>query len=597
MAELPKYRPLGVGIPSVPTVDFVATGAAQARALDAVTKGLNSMSDYVYKKQVAQTQREAAKYAFENPVTAEQIQDAISQGRDIEEIVGDPDTIFGAVTTATAAQQLTTELEIIANKKMAQYSAAIESGGLYSNEQITKMRRDLASMIDAHSEIISGVDVNQALKYNAAANISASSVYKSALEAQIAVDKAAKRAGADEFMRTLPSQMRNILTKKDTDPKQAIGEMVALGRLANDYMISTGNLDYAGAQSSAIQKMITDVQVSVLIDGVFEDSFANNDALRMSRVRKNDFGGRSDLFDILPPAAQAAVRTGIRQKIDARLKDAQIQEKIFDKDGATSFSVLAERYRNSTDVEEQDRIIADMFEVARVTNNRVVNPTTINGLISSKRSAEKDKIEPTKNPQGVGKLKVEIYEEKIQNVSQLQARATELDVTVAEWSTLITTIEKNKDDDYKAGLKEINRAAKIYPGSNQAPTQKQIDKQINYEKKMEIEFSRRLTEWESGGMVGPRPSYVEVAKEITKVAQESKFQKAINNKFGSLKTDYPALSAYFTENKFGDLEDILSDTDLLKDFGLTKKQINRLRANYLSDFDFINEQINSRDGL
>jgi len=597
MAELPKYRPLGVGIPSVPTVDFVATGAAQARNYDAIAKSLNSMSNYVYKKQVAQTKREAAKYAFENPVTAEQIQDAISQGRDIEEIVGDPDTIFGAVTTATAAQQLTTELEIIANKKMAQYSAAIESGGLYSNEQITKMRRDLASMIDAHSEIISGVDVNQALKYNAAANISASSVYKSALEAQIAVDKAVKRAGADEFMRTLPSQMRNILTKKDTDPKQAIGEMVALGRLANDYMISTGDLDYAGAQSSAIQKMITDVQVSVLIDGVFEDSFANNDALRMSRVRKNDFGGRSDLFNILPPAAQAAVRTGIRQKIDARLKDAQIQKEIFDKDSATSFSVLAERYRNSTDVKEQDRIIADMFEVARVTNNRVVNPTTINGLISSKRSAEKDKIEPTKNPQGVGKLKVEIYEEKIQNVSQLQARATELDVTVAEWSTLITTIEKNKDDDYKAGLKEINRAAKIYPGSNQAPTQKQIDKQINYEKKMEIEFSRRLTEWESGGMVGPRPSYVEVAKEITKVAQESKFQKAINNKFGSLKTDYPALSAYFTENKFGDLEDILSDTDLLKDFGLTKKQINRLRANYLSDFDFINEQINSRDGL
>jgi len=77
MAELPKYRPLGVGIPSVPTVDFVATGAAKARAIDAVTKGLNSMTDYLYKKQVAQTQREAMQYAFENPVTAEQIEQAM----------------------------------------------------------------------------------------------------------------------------------------------------------------------------------------------------------------------------------------------------------------------------------------------------------------------------------------------------------------------------------------------------------------------------------------------------------------------------------------------------------------------------------------
>jgi hypothetical protein len=597
MAELPKYRPLGVSIPSIPDVDFVSAGRAQGEVYRSLGKSLDVMVDYVYKRQVAQTKREAAKYAFENPVTAEQIQDAISQGRDIEEIVGDPDTIFGAVTTATAAQQLTTELEIRANKKIAEYSAAIKSGGLYSNEQITEMRRDLTSMIDAHSELIAGLDVTQALKYNAAANTSASTVYKSALEAQMAIDKAAKIAAADEFMRTLPSQMRNILTEKDADPKQVLGKVVALGRLANDVMIGTGDLVYAKAQSSAIQKVITDVQVSVLIDGAFEDSFADNDASRMSRVRKNDFGGRSDIFKVLPPAAQAAVRTGIREKIDARLKDGKIQEEILDRDSATSFSVLAESYRNSTDVEEQDRIIADMFEIARVTNNRIVNPTTINGLISAKRSAEKAEIEPTKNPQGVGKLKVEIYEEKIQNVSQLAARAIQLDVTVAEWSNLITTIEKNKDDDYKAGLKEINRAAKIYPGSNQAPTQKQIDKQINYEKKMEAEFLRRLTEWQSGGMVGPRPSYVDVAKEITKVAQESKFQKAIDNKFGSLKTDYPALSAYFTENKFGDLENILNDNNLLKEFGLTKKQINRLRANYLSDVDFINEQINSRDGL
>ena len=107
MAELPRYRPLGLAIPSVPTVDFTMAGRARARAGDAVAKGLDAMGDYVYKRQVAQTKREAAKYSFENPVTAEQIQDAIAQGRDLEEIVGDPDTVFGSITTATAAQQLT----------------------------------------------------------------------------------------------------------------------------------------------------------------------------------------------------------------------------------------------------------------------------------------------------------------------------------------------------------------------------------------------------------------------------------------------------------------------------------------------------------
>jgi len=140
MAELPKYRPLGVGIPSVPTVDFVATGAAKARNYNAITKSLNSMSEYVYKKQVAQTERDAAQYAFENPVSAKQIEDAISQGRDIDEIVGDPDTVFGAVTNATIAQQLTTELEIDANKKISAYSTAIKSGGYIQINKLAQCR-------------------------------------------------------------------------------------------------------------------------------------------------------------------------------------------------------------------------------------------------------------------------------------------------------------------------------------------------------------------------------------------------------------------------------------------------------------------------
>jgi ribosomal protein L9 len=597
MAKDLRYRPLGVGIPSVPTVDFVATGAAQARNYNAIAKSLDSMNEYLYKKQVKITEREAAQYAFENPVTAEQIQDAISQGRDIEEIVGDPDTVFGAVTSATIAQQLTTELEINASKKVAAYSAAIKSGGLYTNEQIGAMRADLTAMITGHSETIAAIDPNQALKYNAAANVSASSVYKSALEMKLSVEKAVKVAAAEEFLAGLPNEFADNLTSKDKDFKTALGDLEIMARKAKDVVISTGDLKYANRKFPEIEKMLKDVQVGVLIDAAFDESFADNDAKRISRVRKNDFGEKSELFNMLSPSVQATIRTGIRERIDARLKDDTIQEKILDDDSATSFSVLAEDFRNSTSAQEQERLIADMFEVARTTNNRVVNPTTINGLISAKRSAEKAQEEPTKNPIGVGTLKVEIYQDKIQTIPQLQARALQLDVTIEEWSGLITTIEKNKNDDYKLGLKEINRAAKIYPGSGQAPTQKQIDKQINYEKKMDTEFEAQLTEWEGGGMIGPRPSYVNIAKKITKDAQESKFQTAINNKFTSYKTDFPSLSAYFTEQKFEDLEDILNDTDLLKDFGLSKKQINRLRANYLVDVDFLNEQISGRDGL
>ena len=299
MAELPKYRPLGVGIPSVPTVDFVATGAAQARALDAVTKGLNSMSDYVYKKQVAQTQREAAKYAFENPVTAEQIQDAISQGRDIEEIVGDPDTVFGAVTTATAAQQLTTELQIEANKKISSYSAMIKNG---QDIDISDMRQDLSDMIGSHSKLIAGIDVDQGLKYSAAVNSSASTLYKSALEAKLQIYQTQKIAAADNALSYYPAEFKSILQQPDADIQIVLGQLTAKAAEAVDIAINTGNKEYGVKKSAEVQTMLSKAKVGVLLDHMKKPGNAR-------AALSGDFGERySPLYAVLNDEEKTLLR-------------------------------------------------------------------------------------------------------------------------------------------------------------------------------------------------------------------------------------------------------------------------------------------------
>ena len=47
MAEkLPRYRPLGVSIPSVPTVDYVSAGAAAARGWQSMSAALDKMSGF-----------------------------------------------------------------------------------------------------------------------------------------------------------------------------------------------------------------------------------------------------------------------------------------------------------------------------------------------------------------------------------------------------------------------------------------------------------------------------------------------------------------------------------------------------------------------
>ena len=299
MAELPKYRPLGVGIPSVPTVDFVATGAAKARAIDAVTKGLNSMTDYLYKKQVQITKREAAQYAFENPVSAEQIQDAISQGRDIEEIVGDPDTVFGAVTTATAAQQLTTELQIEASKKISSYSAMIKAG---QDIDIQSMRNDLTAMIDGHSELIAGIDPAQGLKYSAAVNATASTAYKSALENKLKIAQTKSIVKIDGLIKELPNRLKEIIGAKDVDVEIALGTAAILIDEAKNAAINTGKFEYATKTAEDLNGMVTKAKIGVLLD------HAKKPGNERAALRGN-FGERNNaLFATLNDEEKALLR-------------------------------------------------------------------------------------------------------------------------------------------------------------------------------------------------------------------------------------------------------------------------------------------------
>lgn len=299
MAELPKYRPLGVAIPTVQSVDFVSAGRAQGDVYRSIGKSLDVMVDYVYKKQVASTKREAAKYAFENPVTAEQIQDAIAEGRDIEEIVGDPDTIFGAVTTATAAQQLTTELQIEANKKISSYSAMIKAG---QDVDISKMRDDLSSMISGHSELIAEIDPNQGLKYSATVNASASTAYKSALEAKLQIYQTQKIAAADDALSYYPADFKKILQQPDTDIKTMLGQLTVKAFEARDIAINTGNKEYGIKKSAEIEEMVSKAKIGTLLDHMKQPGNAR-------AALSGDFGERySPLYAVLNDDEKVALR-------------------------------------------------------------------------------------------------------------------------------------------------------------------------------------------------------------------------------------------------------------------------------------------------
>ncbi len=586
MAELPKYRPLGVGIPSVPTVDFIATGAAKARNYDAIAKSLNSMTDYLYKKQVKITKREAAQYAFENPVSAEQIEDAISQGRDIEEIVGDPDTVFGAVTSATIAQQLTTELEIAASKKIAAYSAAIKSGGLYTNEQIGAMQADLNAMITGHSETIAAVDPNQALKYNAAANTSASSVYKSALEMQLSVNRAARVAASDEVLASMPDRLRDILTAKDVDVEIAIGDMAVLARQANDVVISTGDLAYAKSKSTEIQKMVRDVQVGVLTDYVI----GLPGAQQTSALRSGNMGRLTPVYALLDSKEQAEFRSNVRKEIGARqTADDQVEAdnlKTANRNlvsAVTGFTIAADG------TPAADSELAKIYQIAIDTNGAAIDGQGIIALMKTKQALGED--EPT-NPVGELQILDLIYNDKITTLAELQAAANDKGVGPKAQLRLLPKMN-TATKEIERGVASIARQhSQIVPGTLN-PSKKKAQAYASFVAKVDARFIEKMSAWETSADepdITKKPSKVEIAEKLKNDLMSSEYGKIVTRLVNTTDERLDVYGIDFTE--YTTIDEINSVRRLYNmsddDYDYTVKKIKAIQRNIVLRDELVN---------
>jgi ribosomal protein S20 len=162
MAErLKRYRPLGVSVPTVPTVDYVAAGRAQARAYDAISRGLDSMTSYALKRFEEKALIEGAQYGAENAPTMQQLQDA--QG-DIEDLVpGDQTTVFGRAARKTALASMETNFEISARQDMNTLRIRAEVEGM----DTAAFTEQSNAIIDGYTSTLQDIDASSALKFRA----------------------------------------------------------------------------------------------------------------------------------------------------------------------------------------------------------------------------------------------------------------------------------------------------------------------------------------------------------------------------------------------------------------------------------------------
>lgn len=164
MAELPRYRPLGVSIGSMPSVNFIQTGAAEAQVYDNISKGLNAISDFVYKQAVAEAEIAAVKYGAEIAPSAKDLEDARRTGITIDPDLPDGFTIFDQKARKTAIDVMQTNMEIAARNEISALSIEAKDTDMSADE----FQLQLNGIIDGYSSALGQVDPIAAVNLQAA---------------------------------------------------------------------------------------------------------------------------------------------------------------------------------------------------------------------------------------------------------------------------------------------------------------------------------------------------------------------------------------------------------------------------------------------
>jgi hypothetical protein len=580
MAErLPRYRPLGVGVASVPAVDYTTAARMRASGYTDMAAALNKMSSFVFEKAGEFTKEEAIKFRYDNPVTPEQMQAAMDGGRDLDEIIGDRFTIFGRASRATAAVQLKTQLEAQAKNKLAEINAAM-SGGADIN--IGSMKNDLNNMINGHSNLLAQIDPQSAYQYSAAVNTLASSTYRNALEREYKLRQAGFKDVAERQVELLPNILEEII-RSDTGATVTLpdgrvvpeveGKIAIALRSTNDAIVATNDPDYIVAQRGKVRDVIYTAKMNVLVDHALSSDFSGN-------IDRGDFGRYTNVYVGLTNKQQAEVRKNIREERKARA-DTIAENKKNDNDKMTGTATelmvaMSNAKYNSPDYKEKKK----QLEIVSIkSNGAAISAAAINSFDQSLSEAGKRELD---SPALVNNMQSRILRGEIIDVNAFDKEAKLLGLSATEQIRLREMIPEQNSARAAAIAKAAYAIAKIVPVGGFSVSSKQAEIQLDAQRAIEENYKKEFDEWSrtAEDKRGPVPTIKLVANKYLSDTQSSKAQEAIDSELVAINKDFgKAIGERITELTALKSEEFLRKLrENAKSLNLTPQEIDDIKA-------------------
>ena len=508
MAErLPRYRPLGVRIPGVPSVNYAQTGRAQAQVFGALSTALDQMSEFAFERAKTKTIREAQQYAFDNPVTPKQIQAAKRKGVDLNDIIGDPDTVFGATMRATTGQMLRSNLEGTYRSQVGVLQKMVEATDWSykdPNKGTAAIQTQLAALEDGYFDVLRDVDADEALAFKATAATLGSAVYKSALETENKQRILENRTEAQGQLDQFPAAMRAHVSQFDGNLKNLEEQLDTEIASMRSTLNATGDIDFAETSGATLFDEKKNAKIDVLVGHALEEGFATSDLSRAGKVRRGEFGRYSKLYQSLDENGKAEVRKRVREENTARKQEDDRQQQDNDRTESSNVVTIAQQMDAGTLAVESG--INQLYVIAGKTNQRVITISTI-------RALDKDLTEGSvSNATGNLNMRLAIANGEVTQ-DNFEEKRVEFGVTAKDALPMVGTMMTQDRQEEANVLRIGKRTAGVLSDVQQISDQQATDIERFY-RNVGTRHADAVNDWQAGGQIGRKPTRIDVARDL-----------------------------------------------------------------------------------
>jgi hypothetical protein len=323
---LPVYQRRGIMYADLPRVE-TASLKEGARGFESIDRKLDQLSAFIKREGTEQAKEQALQYAAQNPVTQEQIDEAVAskgEGKSwLSALTGG--NIYDETLQAAQGSMLANQLSIEAQKKFRELQVLAENNQIGFDEA----QVEIQDVIDGYAATISAFSPEASIKARASMATAGNGVLKSVAEKQSKIFAAAQAAKLDEDIFSVRRFAEDEFYRGDSWNPTTQSYIRAEDRIAAIFN-PIEEQALAMGQEGRFPKLLEakrEARINGVTRGLLDEKFAASHTKAYQRIINGDLGEYESSWAVMSDVERDKVKQKFLKEVADRKKFSDQAEK------------------------------------------------------------------------------------------------------------------------------------------------------------------------------------------------------------------------------------------------------------------------------